>query len=72
MTDNTDAQMFLPLQGFGPHGQNPRRHPKGPRVLGTKISPLEKKSRFFKNRARIGLPKLRWGSNLLNKKWGQL
>ena len=25
--------------GFGPEGQNPRRHPGDPRVLGTKISP---------------------------------
>ena len=38
-------------------GQNPRRHPRGPRVLGTKITPWQKKYRFFKNRARKGLPK---------------
>ena len=28
----------LPPQRFGPDGQNPRRYPRGPRVLGTKIS----------------------------------
>jgi len=42
----------LPPQGFGP-----RRHPRGPRVLGRKISQYQKKSRFFKNRARKVLPK---------------
>ena len=51
------SRKSLPPQGFGPDGQNPRRHPRGPRVLGTKISPWQKKSRFFKNRARKGLPK---------------
>ena len=48
---------LLPPQGFGPDGQNPRRHPRGPRVLGRKISQYQKKSRFFKNRARKVLPK---------------
>ena len=48
---------LLPLQGFGPDGQNLRRHPRGPRILGRKISQDEKKSRFFKNRARKVLPK---------------
>ena len=32
-------KLFLPPQGFGPNGQNPRRHPRGPRILGRKISP---------------------------------
>ena len=31
--------ILLPPQGFGPDGQNPSRHPRGPRVLGRKISP---------------------------------
>ena len=39
---------LLPPQGFDPDGQNPRRHPRGPRVLGRKISQYQKKSRFFK------------------------
>ena len=34
-----------------------RWHPRGPRVLGRKISQYQKKSRFFKNRARKVLPK---------------
>ena len=49
--------ILLPPQGFGPDGQNPRRHPRGPCVLGRKISQYQKKSRFFKNRARKVLPK---------------
>ena len=48
--------LLLPPQGFGPDGQNPRRHPRGPRVLGRKISQYQKKSRFFKNRVRKVLP----------------
>ena len=48
---------LLPPQGFGPDGQNPRRHPRGPRESGRKISQYQKKSRFFKNRARKVLPK---------------
>ena len=48
---------FLPPQGLGPDGQNSRRQPRGPRVLGRKIWQLQKKSRFFKNRARKVLPK---------------
>ena len=57
-------------QGFGPDSQNPRRHPRGPRVLGRKISQDQKKSRFFKNRARKVLPKLRWGSKKHSKESG--
>ena len=49
--------LLLPPQGFGPDGQNPRRHPRGSRVLGGKFHSTRKKSRFFKNRARKGLPK---------------
>ena len=48
---------LLPPQGFGPDGQNPRRHPRGPRVLGRKILQYQRKSRFFKNRASKVLPK---------------
>ena len=44
------SQDLLPPQGFGPDGQNPRTHSRGPRLLGTKISLQQKKSRFFKNR----------------------
>ena len=51
------AVTSLSPQGFGPDGQNPRRHPRVPRVLGRKISLYKKKSRFFKNRARKVLPK---------------
>ena len=51
------AVISLPPQAFGPDGQNPRRHPRGPRVLGRKISQYQKKFRFFKNRARKVLPK---------------
>ena len=52
----TSIHVIAP-QGFGPDGQYPRRHPRGPRVLGRKISQYQKKSRFFKNRARKVLPK---------------
>ena len=48
---------LLPPQGFGPDGQNPRRHPRGPRVLGRKTLQYQRKSRFFKNRASKVLPK---------------
>ena len=41
---------------IAPAGFWPRR-PRGPRVLGRKVSPYQKKSRFFKNRARKVLPK---------------
>ena len=51
------SSALLPPQGFGPDGQNPRRLPRGARVLGRKISQYQKKSRFFKNRARKVLPK---------------
>ena len=67
---DTNLLLLLPPQGFGPDGQNPRRHPRGPRVLGRKISQYQKKSRFFKNRARKVLPKLRWGSKKHSKESG--
>ena len=51
--------MFVisPARFFDPDGQNPRRHPRGPRVLGRKISQNQKNGRFFKNRAHKVLPK---------------
>ena len=48
---------LFPPQGLGPDGQNPRRHPRGPRELGRKLSLKQKKSWFFKNRACKVLPK---------------
>ena len=46
---------LLPPQGFGPDGQNPRRHPRGPRVLGRKISQYEKKISIFQERGSQGI-----------------
>ena len=46
--------LFIAPQGFGPDGQNPRIHPRGPRVLGTKISSWQKKNLDF---SRAGLAK---------------
>ena len=60
------SQDLLPPQGFGPDGQNPRTHSRGPRLLGTKISLQQKKSRFFKNRARKGLPKSTYAKDCRN------
>ena len=51
------SQDLLPPPSVGPDGQNPRRHSRGPPVLGTKVALQQKKSRFFKNRARRELPK---------------
>ena len=38
--------LLLPPQGFGPDGQNPRRHPRGSRVLGGKFHSTRKISIF--------------------------
>ena len=50
-TVSVSLLLLLPPQGFGPDGQNPRRHPRGPRVLGRKMSPKQKKGKnVLKNR----------------------
>ena len=66
-----NSPKLLPPQGFGPDGQNLRRHPRCPCVLGRKVSPEQKKSLFFKNRARKVMPKLRWGSKKHSKESGR-
>ena len=47
--------ILLPPQGFGPDGQNPRRHPRGPRVLGRKISQYQKKVSIFQEQGSQGI-----------------
>ena len=66
-----NSPKLLPLQGFGPDGQNLRRHPRGPCVLGRKVSPWQKKSRFFKNRARKVMPKLVGGRRNTRRSLGR-
>ena len=41
---------YLPPQGFGLDGQNPRRHIRIPRVQGIEFRCVEKKSRFRRKR----------------------
>ena len=53
---------LLPQKGFGPDGQNPRRHPRTPAYREENFA-VPEISWFFENTARKGLPKVRWGSN---------
>ena len=55
--------MIIAPAGFWPSGPKAEEAPwRSPRIRDENFAVVEK-SRFFKNRARKGLPKLRWGSN---------
>ena len=62
---------YLPQQGFGPDGQNPRRHPRTPAYRAGNFTVPEKIS-IFENTARKGLPKVRWGSTKQAKDSGSV
>ena len=74
-----DNHTLLPPQDFGPDGQNPSRHPRGPRVsireenftVPEKISIFSRTglARYCRN-VRKGLSKLRWGSKKHSKESG--
>ena len=72
------SQDLLPPQGFGPDGQNPRRHSRGPPVLGRKLYYSRKNLDFSRTGlvkdCRIvskGLPKLCCGSKKRSKESGR-
>ena len=69
-------KLFLPPQGFGPNGQNPRRHPRGPRIYirEKNFAIAEKISRTglarYCRKVRKGLPNPRWGSKNTRRSLG--